>query len=122
MLAFAILATFAICLTPAARALTSADQRELQSFTLTEDFLQRFMAMAKEAHDTHTEISLTENDPKKIASDLASLDIMTAQVEKNPQAVAIIERHGLSVRQTVDGSLVLIRASMADAMLASSDG
>ena len=116
MLTAAAILTLAFA--PGAHALTPADQQELKNFTLTEDFLHRFTAVAKEAHDSHTDISVSEKDPHRAAAELASLDTITANIAKNPKTLAMIEYHGLTPRQLVDGSLVLMRALLADAMLA----
>ena len=49
-----------------AHALTPADQQELKNFTLTKDFLHRFTSVAKEAHDSHTDISVSEKIRTKL--------------------------------------------------------
>lgn len=97
-------------------ALTPADQAEIQNFTLTQDFLQRYAAVTADAHAHHQDTSL---DAKDMKNDFASLDNLTASIVKRaPEAPAICRAHGLSVRQGLVGGLVLMRAAMADQMMA----
>ena len=96
------------------RALTAADQKEIQQFQLTEDFLHRYEA-ASAANRSHED---AETDPKKVAAMMSSLDAMTAKVESNPGTVALIAQHGLKPREVVVGGIVLMRVAMADSALA----
>ena len=79
-----------------ARALTPADQKEVQNFTLTDDFLKRFEAAAAEGG-----ARAEENDPKKAAAMLSSIDAMSASIAKTPASKAALERHGLTPRQAM---------------------
>lgn len=110
-----LLATAAL---PAAvKALSAADQQEIQRFTLTEDFLHRYEAVlsAKQSgkNDGSEETSLA-----KASAIMSSLDAMTAEITKSPKNVVLLQLHGLTAREAVVGGLVLMRASMADSMLA----
>jgi len=96
-----------------ARALTAADQKEIQSFTLTDDFLKRFEAAAAEGGARPE-----ENDPKKAAAMLSSIDAMSASIAKTPASKAALDRHGLTARQAAVGAIVLMRVQMTDQMLA----
>jgi hypothetical protein len=99
------------------RALTAADQKEIQQFQLTEDFLHRYEAASAEAD---LSVKDAETDPKKAAAMLSSLDAITAKVESNPGTVALLARHGLKPREAVVGGIVLMRVAMVDSMLANS--
>ncbi len=101
-------------LLPKARALTPADQVEIQQFKLTDDFLRKYAAaMAeKRAHPDDTD------DTKEAVNMMSSLDAMTAAVNKKPDAVAFLRRNGMSAREMVVGGIVILRAQMADSMLA----
>jgi len=99
------------------RALTAADQKEIQQFQLTEDFLHRYEAASAGADLSDKD---AETDPKKVAAMMSSLDAMTAKVESNPGWVALIAQHGLKPREVVVGAIVLMRAAMADSMLTNS--
>jgi hypothetical protein len=96
-----------------ARALTPADQKEVQNFTLTDDFLKRFEAAAAEGG-----ARAEENDPKKAAAMLSSIDAMSASIAKTPASKAALDRHGLTPRQAALGAIVLMRVQMTDEMLA----
>jgi|KBSMisStandDraft_5_1062788.scaffolds.fasta_scaffold694211_1 hypothetical protein len=99
---------------PCAWALTPADQTEIQNFTLTPDFLQRYAAITVEAHARHQDTSLDGSDLQS-----SSLDNLTASiVKRSPQAPSICQAHGLALRQVIVGGLVLARAAMANQMMA----
>jgi hypothetical protein len=106
-----------MALAPSAHALTPAEQQEINSFTLTDSFLQRYSAAIEEANASHLSLAEKETDPDKTRAMLSSLDAMTAQVTKSPAVTALLQRHGLRPREVVLGGLVLLRAQMAEMML-----
>jgi hypothetical protein len=101
-----------------ARALTPADQQEIQRFTLDEGFLQKYSDTVTEGRRKHIKTAGSESDPKEIENQLSSLDNMTATITKSPEVVALLQRHGLEPRQLVVGGLVLMRVAITDQMLA----
>jgi hypothetical protein len=102
----------AVCGAGRAIALTPADQQELQRFTLTEDFLNRYGQAIEDAR-AHPEED--DSGSKNNIAALTSLDAMTAEIKKSPNAIAHLQKFGLSPREAVVGGIVLMRASMADA-------
>jgi cell division protein FtsL len=109
----AVLTAVLVSFTHHARALTPADQQEIQNFTLTDDFLKRFEGVAAADHGR-----LEEKDPAKLRVMMASLDSISAAVASAPAAKAVLDQYGLTPRQAAVGSIVLMRAQMADTMLA----
>jgi|SRR6185437_8441061 len=108
----AVLLTAAVLSAPA-WAMSPTDEQELQSFKLSEDFLHRYEAVTQQAVGAE-KVNLANS-----AAAMKSLDALTGEITRSsPQAAALLQRHGLTVRQAVVGSLVLMRASMADSMLA----
>jgi hypothetical protein len=104
----------AAALSTTAGALTPADQQEIQSFKLSEDFLHRYEAViAVKPSEGSEEPSLAQ-----LTMMTSSLDAMTAEAAKSPKLVALLKQHGLSARQAIVGGLVIARAGMADTMLA----
>lgn len=120
-----------------AHALTAADNQEIQRFTLSESFLQRYAAAAadarqQEAHmpdpgdnsngDTAPDPDSNSNsdaDSNDTPHDfMASLDSMTAEISRSPAKLATLQRHGLGAREAAVGGLVLMRARLADEKVA----
>jgi hypothetical protein len=101
---------------PRAHALTPADQAEITQYKLTDSFVQKFLVISAEGH-AHPDAS-TITDPKDMAKHMSSLDALTATITQTPAAVAALKRQGLSPREGVVGSIVIMRAAMADSMLA----
>ncbi|MGH8782485.1 hypothetical protein [Paraburkholderia sp.] len=98
---------------PAARAFTPAEQDEVQHFTLTEDFLQRYAAASQEVHAQGHSAQPVQT-PKKTSAGASTIDTLTASVEQSPGEMAILQRHGLTARQAVLGSIVLGSARLQD--------
>lgn len=96
-----------------AHALTPADNREIQRFTLTESFLHRYAAAAADARSQTSDDSDASPDPEKT---MTSLDSMIAEINKSPAKVALLQRHGLTAREAAVGGLVLLRVRVADAL------
>lgn len=108
----AVLLGAAVLSVPAC-ALSPTDEQEVQSFKLSEDFLHRYEAVAKQASGAE-KVSLNPT-----AAALKSLDALTGEITKSsPNAVTLVRQHGLTVREALVGSIVLMRAGMADSMLA----
>jgi hypothetical protein len=97
-----------------AQALTASDQKEVQSFKLSDDFLDRYEAVTEELQSLDDEVE----DDEALDSETATLDQLTGNIAASPDKSAILKRHGLSARQLVVGSLVLARAQMTDIMQA----
>ena len=100
------------CFCQPARALTPADQAEIQQFSLSDAFIKKYLVLAAEgrAHPQDRVLS----DPKEIAKATASLDALAAKASENPEAVAAIKRQGLTPREYLVGMFVIMRAAMAD--------
>lgn len=110
---------------PWANALTPADNQEIQHFTLSENFLQRYAAAASDARQ---QIAAAANnatpdapdtpDSTQMAAIMSSLDSMTAEINRSPAKVATLKRHGLTAREATIGGLVLMRARIAESVSA----
>ncbi|MEQ5842498.1 hypothetical protein [Paraburkholderia acidicola] len=111
---------FLLCMTvlgsPAAHALTPTEQDEVQNFTLTEDFVQRFGAANQEVQakgvGTHP-----GQIQKQTSGKTPTLDTFTVAIEQNPGEMDILKRHGLTARQAVLGTFVLGSARLRDMQL-----
>ena len=95
-----------------AQALTPADQKELESYTLTESFWAKYKSAAGEAKAKH--LKLSDVDVSE-AGAMDSLDSMAAHVSKAPQVAALLQRHGLAPREVVKAGITLMRVQLADA-------
>lgn len=123
LVTLSLLATFAL----PAHALSAADNQEIQRFTLSESFLQRYAAAAADARQQVQRQAPDSSDdadadappdagPDSDASPdvMASLDSMTAEITRSPAKLATLQRHGLGAREAAVGGLVLMRARLAD--------
>jgi hypothetical protein len=106
-----------LCLTavgsPAAHALTPTEQDEVQKFTLTEDFLQRFGAANQEVQAKGLGVHPAQIQ-KQTSGKTPTIDTFTTSIEQNPGELAILQRHGLTARQAVLGTIVLGSARLRD--------
>lgn len=97
----------------AAHAFTQAERDEVLHFTLTEDFLQRYGAASHEVH-AQGHSAQPAQTPKKTPAGGSMIDTLTASVEQSPGEMAILQKHGLTARQAVLGSIVIGSARLQD--------
>ena len=107
-----LLALISFSLAPELRALTAADQKEIQAFQLSDDLVTRYLAAVADGRKHKKDDSDTESDPK--AAVMTSLDSLEAEIKRSPETVAAMGRHSLTTRQAVVAGIVLLRARMAD--------
>jgi hypothetical protein len=92
------------------RAADDPDQKELYSYVLSTDKIQKLGNATKalmEASKQHPELNNGESsDPK-------NLDEMVKKLQKYPEVVPILSRNGLSPREYAVGFFTLMQASMA---------
>jgi hypothetical protein len=87
-----------------------ADQRELLSYTLTMDKVQKLagaihgLGALAQAHPELKSAASPDND---------SLDAITKRLQQYPDAVAVLAKNGLSPREFAVGSLTLMQSAMA---------
>ena len=87
----------------------SKDDRELLSYVLTMDKVQRLSNAAKGLHE------LEKRHPE-MASEHAgnqSIDAMVRNLQRYPDAVAVLNRNGIPPREYAVGFLTLIQSTMA---------
>jgi hypothetical protein len=98
---------------PVASANPAEDVAALKNFTLTEDYLHRWMAAKKEA--ANKGISLRPVAPAQMRSndgDMPPLSKMIEHVDHQPGAHGLLARHDMTARQYVLGSMALMISSL----------
>lgn len=106
---------------PASAKAPTKDEKEMQRFTLTSAFFEKMFAIQEKV------MTMEESHPEKGKEGDAAerqhrgksddtLDGMVKKTESVPQLANIITAHGLTVRQYIVGTMVLLQASMYAAM------
>ena len=90
------------------KAQDSPDQKEFYNYVLTMDKVQKLGNATKDL----TELLARHPEMQSGSSDY-NLDQITQQMQKYPEAVAILKKNGLTPREYVVGTKTLIQASMA---------
>jgi len=90
------------------KAQDSPDQKEFYNYVLTMDKVQNLRNATKDL----MEVAARHPDMESGSSDY-NLDQITQQMQKYPEAVAILKKNGLTPREYVVGTKTLIQASMA---------
>jgi hypothetical protein len=84
------------------------DQKELYNYTLTTDKLQKLSSTTKALE------SLAKQHPEiKDSDDTKSIDETVKKLQKYPDAVAVINKNGLSPREYTVGIMTVIQAATA---------
>jgi hypothetical protein len=85
-----------------------ADQKELYNYVLTMDKLQKLGDTTKALQNY-----AKQHPEAKDESNGKTLDDMVQKMQKHPEAVAIINKNGLSPREYAVGLMTLMQAGMA---------
>lgn len=98
--------------TPAAHAGAAGDMAAVQNFTLSDDYLNRYMAVQQDTAKDPCHLGML--GLLKPDAQNKSLDQLAAEYDAQPGVHAMLARHGLTARQAVLGTSVLMAAAMAD--------
>ncbi|MFZ5789271.1 MAG: hypothetical protein ACOY3L_01090 [Pseudomonadota bacterium] len=105
---FAILALAFVLAPPAfAGGLTAADQAAVTRYNLTEDFLERALALARDAATQPTA------QPQLDLSGVTSLDDMAAKLEAEPSVHDLLVKHGFTAKDYLVGTAALGQSMLA---------
>jgi hypothetical protein len=105
---FAIL-TLALVVAPPTNAggLTAADQAAVARYNLTEDFLERALALARDVATQHAA------QPPLDLSGVTSLDDMAAKLEAEPSVHDLLAKHGFTAKDYLVGTAALGQSMLA---------
>jgi hypothetical protein len=115
IIALVLLATFMLAPAPAS-AQSAADMAAFHAFKLTPGYLGKWMAYTRDV--THAPCQagmfglILNSGDKDSAS--RTLDQMARELDARPKAHALMEKHGLSARQLILGTEVLMAARIQD--------